>query len=95
MYVTGFFINLYKDDSLTIKPNSSKLKCVKLLLCYAQYCNKINSWSSLRYKTNLNVKIMKPINSLRKSILETKRRYIYTYSRIAIPIMINSSKSNI
>jgi len=25
---------------------------------------------------------MKPINSLRKSILETKRRYIYTYSRI-------------
>ena len=44
-------------------------------------------------KQFLNTEIMKPISTLKKSILETKRRYIYTYSRIAIPLMIYSSKN--
>ena len=43
-------------------------------------------------KQFLNTEIMKPISTLKKSFLETKRNYIYTYSRIAIPVMINSSK---
>lgn len=37
---------------------------------------------------------MKTINTIKTKLLDTKRHYIYTYSRIEIPIMINSSKSN-
>jgi len=48
--------------------------------------------SSIRYKTNLNIEIMKPINTIKDCTLDTKRRFIYTYSRIAIPILINSSE---
>jgi len=33
-------------------------------------------------KQFLNTEIMKPISTLKKSFLETKRHYIYTYSRI-------------
>jgi len=44
-------------------------------------------------KQFLNTEIMKPISTLKKSLLNTKRQYIYTYSRIAIPVMNFSSKT--
>lgn len=39
------------------------------------------------------MEIMRTINTHKMNIMNYRKQYIYTYSRIEIPVMINSSKS--